>query len=153
MPCFKSNLTDILFFRRGPAHNEPLYTNQHKLYDLMDITMNDAPVKTVKLTQNIGQHYLTVYAAEFDPSPGYVVSYKWKDAMDRQHETPMPHYCLTNIPKVQNHFKRYIEDAKWDYLRSLKDEDQLAWMTISMAMSYANSKQVGFLQHFSQECN
>ncbi|KAL2020429.1 hypothetical protein VTK56DRAFT_8395 [Thermocarpiscus australiensis] len=140
MPCFKSTLADILLFRSGPASNEPLFTTRRTVYDLGDPSMPNAPVRSLKLTQHIGSHYLTVYASEFTPSPGDVISYKWKDVSGKDHELRMPTFCLTNIEKVCTHFRDYIDSAKWSYLKSLESEDELAWMTVSMAMEYAKSR-------------
>jgi hypothetical protein len=112
------------------------------VYKLGDLSKPDVPVRTLRLTQNIGSHHLTVYASEFVPTPNDVVSYKWRDRSSQLHELKMPHFCLTNMDKVHSHFKQYISVAKWSYLRSLETEDELAWMTVSTAMDYANRKPV-----------
>ncbi|KAK3688256.1 hypothetical protein B0T22DRAFT_376723 [Podospora appendiculata] len=139
MPCFKSTLQDIYFFRSGPAPNEPLFTPRPKPELLSDISKPEVPIKALKLKQGIGNHTLMVYACQFDPEPGDVVSYKWTDD-GGSHEMHMPHFCLTNIDKVTNHFRKYIKEAKDSYLGLLDGEDDLAWMTISMAMNYAATK-------------
>lgn len=97
---------------------------------------------TLKLTQNIGSHELTVYASEFIPTPADVVSYKWHDRSGGLHELRMPHFCLTNMQKIRTHFHQYIASAKWSYLRSLKSGDELASMTISAAIEYAKKRPV-----------
>jgi hypothetical protein len=112
------------------------------VYDLGDLSKPDVPVRTLKLTQNIGSHQLTVYASEFIPAPIDVVSYKWRDRLGVHHELKMPPFCLTNMDKIQTHFRQYIDLTKWSYLRSLKSEDELAWMTISAAMKYAETRPV-----------
>ncbi|KAL1840237.1 hypothetical protein VTJ49DRAFT_668 [Mycothermus thermophilus] len=141
MPCFKATLQDILFFRSGPARNEPFYTSRSTVYQLKDMTKPNAPVRTLRLTQQIGPHQLTVYASEFTPVPGDVVSYKWRDrATGAPRELKMPHFCLTNIDKIHSHFLQYIAQAKWSYLESLEKDDELAWMTVSMAMAYAKKR-------------
>ncbi|KAL2267134.1 hypothetical protein VTJ83DRAFT_4411 [Remersonia thermophila] len=141
MPCFKATLQDILFFRAGPARNEPFYTSRSTVYQLTDMTKPNAPVRTLQLTQLIGRHRLTVYASEFAPLPGDVVSYKWRDrATGEPRELKMPHFCLTNVAQIRLHFCQYIAQAKWSYLESLQTDDELAWMTVSMAMAYAKKK-------------
>jgi len=49
----------------------------------------------------------------------------------------MPLYCITNVEKIHRHICQYIDSAKWAYLASVKTDDELAWMTISAAMDYA----------------
>ncbi|KAK4169918.1 hypothetical protein QBC43DRAFT_306835 [Cladorrhinum sp. PSN259] len=140
MPCFRSTLMEILFFRDGPAANEPLFTKRDAIYHLADPSKPDVPVRTLKLTQNIGSHQLTVYASEFVPKPEDVTSYKWKDKSGRPHEIPMPYFCLTNIEKVHAHYLQYIKETRWAYLESLQHDDGLSWMTVSMAMAYAKKR-------------
>ncbi|KAK4033830.1 hypothetical protein C8A01DRAFT_19292 [Parachaetomium inaequale] len=124
-PCFKTTLADILFFRSGPAANEPFFTKRTMVYDLADLSKPDVPARMLKLTQHIGHHQLTVYASEFMPSPADVVSYKWHDRSGQSHELKMPHFCLTNMEKIHRHFRQYIDSAKWSYLTSLETEDEL----------------------------
>lgn len=112
------------------------------VYDLGDLSKPDVPVRTLKLTQNIGPHQLTVYASEFIPAAIDVVSYKWHDRSGAHHELKMPPFCLTNIDKIQTHFRQYIDLTKWSYLMPLKSEDELAWMTIATAMKYAETRPV-----------
>ena len=157
-------LADILFFRsgelsshshmlaissmspnnvQGPAPNEPFFTKRlGVLHDLGDLSKPDVPARMLKLTQRIGSHQLTVYASEFVPSPGDVVSYKWTDRSGELHELQMPLYCLTNVDKIHRHICQYITSAKWAYLASVKTDDELAWMTISAAMDYAQRNPV-----------
>ncbi|KAK3294535.1 uncharacterized protein B0H64DRAFT_400950 [Chaetomium fimeti] len=138
LPCFGTTLADILFFRSGPAPNEPFFTKRLAvLHDLGDLSKPDVSARMLKLTQRIGSHQLTVYASEFVPSPGDVVSYKWTDRSGKLHELNMPPYCLTNVEKIRRHICQYIASAKWAYLASVKTEDKLAWMTISVAMEFA----------------
>jgi hypothetical protein len=126
----------------GPAANEPFFTARRTVYDLGDLSKPDVPVRTLKLTQSIGPHQLTVYASEFIPAPIDVVSYKWRDRSGAHRELKMPPFCLTNIDKIQTHFRQYIDLTEWSYLTSLKSEDDLAWMTISTAMKYAKTRPV-----------
>ncbi|KAK4183081.1 hypothetical protein QBC35DRAFT_508751 [Podospora australis] len=139
MPCFRSTLVEVLFFRPGPSPNEPLFTRRNTVFSLEDLSAPNVPVKTLQLTQNIGSHRLTVYASEFDPHPEDVLTYKWKDSKGQTHIMEMPHFCLTNMDKVQAHFQQYIVSAKWSYLESLKRDDDFSWMTVSMAMEYAKN--------------
>lgn len=133
-------------FRKGPATNEPFFTERRTVYDLGDLSKPGVPVRTLELTQNFGSHHLTVYAAEFDPLPGDVTSYRWRDASGEPCATQMPNFCLTNIEKVHGHLRQYIESAKWSYFKALQTEkDELAWMTVSAAVRYAMRKRVGFL--------
>ena len=161
-PCFKATLEEILFFRsgesslliehsilsyktdgpKGPAKNEPFFTQRRSVYDLGDVSKPEVPVRTLRLTQHIGPHQLTVYASEFLPMDGDVVSYKWTDDAGTPCELKMPHFCLTNIEKIRAHLQQYIASAKWSYLRSLEQEDRLAWMTISAATDYAKANPV-----------
>lgn len=124
----------------GPAQNEPLYTNRRMVYSLGDISKNEALIKTVKLTQDIGDHCLTVYASEFEPVDGDVLSYHWEDPEGNAHVMDMPRYSLTAIDKVKNHISRYIETAKHSYLQSLKADGDLIWMTVSVAVHYAKAR-------------
>ncbi|KAM7182950.1 hypothetical protein V8F20_012786 [Naviculisporaceae sp. PSN 640] len=141
MPCFQSKLEELLFFRSGPAENEPLYTNRSTIYKLGEISKNEALIKSVKLTQSIpGAPYLTVYASEFEPLPGDVLSYHWKDPEGKTHVMDMPRYSLTAIDKVKNHFFCYIETAKHFYLKSLEAEGGLPWLTVRAAAKYAQSR-------------
>lgn len=129
---------------QGPAPNEPFFTKRLRvLHNLGDLSKPDVPARMLKLTQRIGSHQLTVYASEFVPSPGDVVSYKWTDRSGELHELQMPLYCLTNVDKIHRHICQYITSAKWAYLASVKDDDELAWMTISAAMDYAQRNPVG----------
>ncbi|KAK4152150.1 hypothetical protein C8A00DRAFT_44744 [Chaetomidium leptoderma] len=138
-PCFKATLADILFFRSRPAANEPFFTKRHTVFDLKDLSKPDVPVIMLKLTQHVGPHQLTVYASEFVPFPDDVVSYKWHDGSGTSHELKMPPFCLTNMERVQRHIRQYIGLAKWSYIRSLEKEDELAWMTVSMAAKHAQA--------------
>ncbi|KAK3985492.1 hypothetical protein QBC44DRAFT_335102 [Cladorrhinum sp. PSN332] len=140
MPCFRSTLLDILFFRNGPAANEPLFTKRGTVYHLEDPSKPDVPVRTLKLTQNIGSQQLTVYASEFVPKPEDVTSYRWKDPSGISHDLPMPPFCLTNIEKVHSHYLQYIQETKWTYLGSLQRDDELSWMTVRMGMAYAKKR-------------
>jgi hypothetical protein len=55
----------------------------------------------------------------------------------------MPHYCLTNLGKVMAHMKEYIKVAGQSYLlHLLREEDELVWMTVSMAVDFARTKPV-----------
>ncbi|KAK4251374.1 hypothetical protein C7999DRAFT_10852, partial [Corynascus novoguineensis] len=131
-PCFKTTLADILLFRSGPARNEPFFSERFgKSYDLADLSKPGVPPRELTLTQHIGCHKLTVYASEFVPSQGDVVSYKWRNS-GKLHELRMPDFCLTNMKEVYYHFRQYIDSAKWAYLESLETEDELAWMTDSL---------------------
>ena len=112
-----------------------------------DLSQPEVEVKTLKLTQQIGSPPLTVYASEFLPMPGDVVSYKWQDPSGNTHELKMPPFCLTNMDKVQTHIRQYISSTKWLYLKSLETEDELAWMTVCTAMRYAKSKPVCIDHH------
>ncbi|KAK3318158.1 hypothetical protein B0H66DRAFT_477050 [Apodospora peruviana] len=140
MPCFQSQLEDILFFRKGPAENEPLFTQRWTIFDLKDISKVEVPLKTLTLTQHIGHHRLTVYASEFEPQDGDVLSYKWTDREGNRKEMKMPHYSLTAIERVTMNFAHYINRAKYAYFDSVRDEDDLAWLTVSTAMKYAKSR-------------
>lgn len=105
------------------------------------------------MTQHVGSHTLVVYASEFIPEPGDVTSYKWKDKSGRRHELPMPNFCLTNFDQVFQHCCQYIASAKWSYLSSFKNEDELVWMTVSMAVQYAQRNKVsGTLASFLPVC-
>ena len=99
-------------------------------------------MRTLRLTQQIGSHELTVYASEFVPQPGDIVSYKWQDGSGGTQELEMPHYCLTNIEKVYSHFYTYISSAKWIYLEVLESEDDLTSMTFRTATWYAKARPV-----------
>ncbi|KAK3390097.1 hypothetical protein B0H63DRAFT_391292 [Podospora didyma] len=142
MPCSRSDIKDVSLFRKGPAPNEPLYTPRllHDLADLADLSARNVEVRTLHLTQKLGGHRLTVYASEFCPLPNDVVSYKWKDYQGNGQEMLMPNFCLTNITKVTDQFRDYITSAKRQYLDSLRSEDELAWMTVDMAVRYAKRK-------------
>ncbi|KAK0665620.1 hypothetical protein QBC41DRAFT_327580 [Cercophora samala] len=142
LPCFRSTLVDILFFRAGPAANEPLFTRRLVEFKLEDLSAPDVPVRTLKLSQRMGHHRLTVYASEFKPEPTDKLSYHWKDSAGNLHEMKMPPFTLTNLDKVYAHFRQYIDTAKESYLESLRDhqDDGLTWKTVSMAMEYARRK-------------
>lgn len=99
-------------------------------------------MRTLKLTQHIGSHQLTVYVSEFNPLPDDVTSYTWHDSTGQSHELNMPTFCLTNIPKIDAHLRQYVSAAKWSYLHSLQEDDELAWMTVSTAMGYAKANPV-----------
>ncbi|KAK4171558.1 hypothetical protein QBC36DRAFT_339723 [Triangularia setosa] len=142
MPCFRSTLVDILFFRAGPAANEPLFTRRLVEFKLEDLSAPDVPVRTLKLTQKVGHHRLTVYASEFKPEPTDKLSYHWKDSFGNPREMVMPPFTLTNLDKTHAHFRQYIDSAKWAYLESMKcqQDDDLTWMTVSVAIEYARRK-------------
>ena len=146
--CYHSlRLSCITNGHAGPAPNTPFFTNRRAVFDLGDLSQPEVEVKTLKLTQRIGTHQLTVYASKFLPMPGDVVSYKWQDPSGNTHELKMPPVCLTNMDKVQTHIRQYIASAKWLYLNSLEQEDELAWMTVSTAMSYAKANPVCIAHH------
>ncbi len=130
---------------QGPAENTPFFTNRRAVFDLGDLSQPEVYVRTLKLTQQIGTHELTIYASEFLPQPGDVVSYKWRDGAGDTKELEMPHFCLTNIEKVRINFKNYISSAKELYLKALESEDELAWMTVRAAQQYAKTKPVSTL--------
>ncbi|KAK0743961.1 hypothetical protein B0T18DRAFT_329101 [Schizothecium vesticola] len=139
-PCFRSILRDILFFREGPAANEPLFTVRFKELSIVDISNLNTPDRNLSLTQRIGNHVLTVYAAEFTPLPGDKVELHWKDTKGNRQTTKMPAFCLTNIPKVTAQIQQYIHLAKREYLESLKKDDPLVSRTVMMAMDYAKAR-------------
>ncbi|KAK4671865.1 hypothetical protein QC764_609410 [Podospora pseudoanserina] len=142
MPCFRSTLVDIMFFRAGPAANEPLFTRRLVEFKLEDLSAPDVPVRTLKLSQRMGHHRLTVYASEFKPEPTDKLSYYWKDSAGMIHEMKIPPFTLTNLDKVHAHFRQYIDAAKGSYLESLRgqQDDGLTWKTVSTAMEYARRK-------------
>ncbi|KAK0636571.1 hypothetical protein B0T17DRAFT_482151 [Bombardia bombarda] len=145
MPCFNSDLKNILFFRSRPASTEPFFTTRELLFALEEVSRLRVRIETLKLTQRIGDHKLIVYASEFDPLPGDVVSYKWTDAQGHHREMMMPHVSLTFIEKVAMHIRQYIDQAKRDYLKTylvgLRSQDNLARMTIIAAMDYAKTRE------------
>jgi hypothetical protein len=112
------------------------------VYNLDDPSERNAPVWTLELTQHLGSHRLTVYAANFIPSPGDVTFYRWKDASGKARIMKMPNFCLTNIKKVEGHILQYIETTGWESLKSVKEENDLAWMTVTTAVEYAKRKPV-----------
>lgn len=125
---------------QGPAPNEPFFTERLRdSTDLGDLSKPNVPARMLKLTQRIGFHQLTVYASEFVPSSGDVISYKWTDRTGELHELNMPLYCLTNLEKIHHHICQYIGSAKWAYLES---DDELVSMTISAGMEYAQRNPV-----------
>jgi hypothetical protein len=131
---------------QGPAPNEPFFTKRLRvLHDLGDLSKPNVPAKLLELTQRIGSHRLTVYASEFVPSPGDVVSYKWTDRSGELHELQMPFYCLTNVAKIHHQICEYITAAKLAYLASVKTDDELAWLTISAAMDYSQQNPVSHM--------
>jgi len=133
------------FLLPGPARNEPLFTPREAVYKLADPSKPDVPVRTLKLTQNIGGHCLIVYASEFNPQEGDVISYKWKDPRTGKMKVfPTPPFCLTNIDKVQQHLHQYILSATTSYVDTLKSDHELAKMTAKMAMAYAQTKRVSW---------
>ncbi|KAK3940279.1 hypothetical protein QBC46DRAFT_127697 [Diplogelasinospora grovesii] len=139
-PCSQSKIEEIIFFRKGPAENEPLFPGRKFVLDLIDVSKPDVPVRTLRLTQNLG-HELTVYVSEFAPEPSDVLSYKWINARGEEQVMEMPHYCLTNLDKVMAHMKQYIEVAGPSYLLNLlRQEDELVSMTVSKAMDFARTK-------------
>ncbi|KAK0721967.1 hypothetical protein B0T26DRAFT_643248 [Lasiosphaeria miniovina] len=142
MPCSQSAIKEVVFFRKGPAPNEPLFTSRRILFDLRDISKPNVAVKTLELTQKPGRHgpSLTVYASEFSPLPEDVISYKWKDTSGKAREMTMPLFCLTNLDKVTKQFRQYIEVANRSYMDALRTEDKLAWETFSMAMNHSEKK-------------
>lgn len=107
-----------------------------------DISNLNVPVRNLSLTQRIGNHVLTVYAAEFTPIPGDKVELHWKDTKGNRQKTKMPAFCLTNIPKVTAQIQQYIDLAKREYLESLKKDDPLVSRTVMMAMDYAKARPV-----------
>lgn len=109
---------------------------------ISDISDLNVPVRNLSLTQRIGNHVLTVYAAEFTPLPGDKVELHWKDTKGNRQKTKMPAFCLTNIPKVAAQIHQYIDLAKREYLESLKRDDPLVSRTVMMAMDYAKARPV-----------
>ncbi|KAK3352541.1 hypothetical protein B0T25DRAFT_456226 [Lasiosphaeria hispida] len=142
MPCFRETLKDILFFRAGPAANEPLFINRRfSTLSENDISKPNVGVQNIQLTQKIGNHRLTVYASEFTPLPDDKVSYIWKDQSGNKNELKMPPFCLTNIFKVKAQIQQYINEAKRTYLEKLTKDDPLVEITVKMALSYERKKQ------------
>ncbi|KAH6632114.1 hypothetical protein F5144DRAFT_490873 [Chaetomium tenue] len=139
-PCFKNTLAEILFFRSGPAPNEPFFTERLRdSTDLGDLSKPNVPARMLKLTQRIGSHQLTVYASEFVPSPGDVISYKWTDRTGELHELGMPLYCLTNLEKIHRHICQYIGSAKWAYLET---DDELKSLVADSLDLWAISRMI-----------
>lgn len=128
----------------GPATNEPLFTRRLVEFKLEDLSAPDVPVRTLKLSQRMGHHRMTVYASEFKPEPTDKLSYYWKDSAGMIHEMKIPPFTLTNLDKVHAHFRQYIDAAKGSYLESLRgqQDDGLTWKTVSTAMEYARRKPV-----------
>ncbi|EON96084.1 hypothetical protein UCRPA7_8443 [Phaeoacremonium minimum UCRPA7] len=136
MPCFQSDLRDSTFFRIiGPQ-----YTPRRAIYALEDPSEEGAQVKTITITQSVGGHDLTIYAAKFIPTPEDKVAYIWTDSDGNQQSMPMPHYCITCIPEITRNIMQYITRSKWSYIEMLKKSDPLAWKTLSMASQYARNK-------------
>lgn len=141
MPCFTSTLADMLFFRAGPAANEPLFIKRETVFKLADFSKPNVGVITLNLTQNIGSHHLVVYASQFEPMPGDKLSYTPTDRRTGQiHEISMPHFCLTNYKEVHGNILEYINLSKKAYLYSLKMDGGLAWEILSMAMKFSETK-------------
>ncbi|KAK1783101.1 hypothetical protein QBC45DRAFT_154220 [Copromyces sp. CBS 386.78] len=142
MPCFTSTLADMLFFRAGPAVNEPLFITRETVFQLANFSKPDVGVITLKLTQKIGNHHLVVYASQFEPLPGDKLSYTLIDKGTRQkkYEIPMPHFCLTNYEQVHGNILEYINLSKKAYLHTLEDIGGLTWEVVSMAMKYAETR-------------
>ncbi|KAK0714704.1 hypothetical protein B0H67DRAFT_578859 [Lasiosphaeris hirsuta] len=145
MPCFRETLKDILFFRAGPAANEPLFNLRFSTLAETDISKPNVDVQSIQLTQKIGNHRLTVYASEFTPLPHDKVSYTWMDKEGNTNELKMPPFCLTNMFKVKAQILQYIYEAKRTYLKRLtKDDplvDPLVKITVAMALNYEKKKQ------------
>ncbi|KAK0627475.1 hypothetical protein B0T14DRAFT_136514 [Immersiella caudata] len=141
LPCFKSILKEVMFFRDGPAANEPFFTERFKRLTIEDISKPNVPVRNLQLTQRVG-HKLMIYASEFVPLPGDKVSLAWKDARGNQREMRMPPFCLTNMQKVTAQVCQYIYVAKQSYLQShaLSSGDELERKTVKVAMEYAKAK-------------
>ncbi|KAL0471666.1 hypothetical protein QR685DRAFT_471472 [Neurospora intermedia] len=141
MPCFTSTLADMLFFRAGPAVNEPLFIKRETVFRLTDFSKPNVGVIKLELTQNIGKHHLVVYASQFDPLPGDKLSYTPTDRRTgRKHNIPMPHFCLTNYDEVHFNMTKYFHSSKQDYLHMLKGNGGLTWDIVSMAIEYAETK-------------
>ncbi|KAK0645707.1 hypothetical protein B0T16DRAFT_457705 [Cercophora newfieldiana] len=141
MPCFKSVLKEVMFFRDGPAANEPFFTERFKRLTIEDISKPNVPVRNLQLTQGVG-HKLMIYASEFVPLPGDKVSLTWKDPRGNEREMRMPPFCLTNMQKVTAQVRQYIYVAKQSYLESyaMSSNDELVANTVRMAMEYAKIK-------------
>ncbi|KAK4449885.1 hypothetical protein QBC34DRAFT_298388 [Podospora aff. communis PSN243] len=141
MPCFKSILKEVMFFRDGPAANEPFFTERFKRLTIEDISKPNVPVRNLQLTQHVG-HKLMIYASEFVPLPGDKVSLTWKDESGNQREMKMPPFCLTNMQKVTAQVRQYIYLAKQSYLElyARSSDDELVTKTVRVAISYAKAK-------------
>ena len=117
-----------------------------------DISKPNVPVRTLTLTQGIGNHQLIVYASEFVPLPNDKTSLKWRNAQGVIQELKLPPYCLTNIPKVTAQIRQYIRVAKQSYLDMLNVEDDLVSATVVMATDYARTRPVSSSSPLTPPC-
>jgi len=140
-----SPITDIFPSMLVPAEHELFLPQRPGLKDLKEISKMESPITSINLTQHAGGHTLRVYASEFDPLPGDVISYKWRDKQGVDKAMEMPYLCLAAIEKVRNHLGRYFESTRNHFLESLFAQDPLIAMTAAAAMEYTGKKSVSFL--------
>jgi hypothetical protein len=112
------------------------------VYDLEDFSRPRTQIRTLSITQHVGEHELTVYATEFVPLPVDRLSYNWTDDKGQKQSMYMPCFCLTQIPKVTINIFQYITKARSHYIELLKESDPLARDTIFAAMQLAQKRVV-----------
>jgi hypothetical protein len=162
MPCFQSKVSECTYFRIResfrlslPNHNAnffkvpvgPFATRRQAVFDLADASKHNSIKRRLQITQHVGGHELTVYAAEFLSEPGDKLSYNWIDSEGQHRSMPMPHFCLTELQTITLNIMQYISRTRTFYFELIRDTDELAWKTFSRALEFAKDKGVSrFIQ-------
>ncbi|KAI4859047.1 hypothetical protein F4820DRAFT_467432 [Hypoxylon rubiginosum] len=143
-PCFLSRVSEAIFFRKGPSFQSPLYFERPSVYDLSDIaqetgvaSQSSRELRTLELTQIAGAR-IEVRVTKFEQRPGDKVNRKVFNEDGDEYVLEMPHYCLTDLEKIQHNLKTYISNERGRYLDLLKEEGGITALTADTAIEYAS---------------
>lgn len=79
---------------------------------------------------------------KFEQRPGDKVNRKVFNEDGDEYVLEMPHYCLTDLEKIQHNLKTYISNERGRYLDLLKEEGGITALTADTAIEYASKHPV-----------
>ena len=140
MPCFQSRITEALFFRSRPLQDSPLDQKRRAVYDLSDFSTRERATRTLKLVQEDME--VEVYVAEFEATAQDRTAYEYKTSSGGKNRLEMPHYCLTDIPKVTSNLRSYAKQSRDTYLAELAGSHSIIALTLKAAIAHGNFRKV-----------
>jgi len=147
-------LSDIRFFRYGPAAGHPFETtriNPKTIFSLPDLFV--ASNTTIRLSQGLATE-MTVSVSAFVPIEGDKTNHVWFRG-DAKQVLPMPNYCLSSLGTSSDNMHtllKFIKSSRDEYLEmiiNLSGYDTSGQFTREMlrqAIEYSNSTKTSLLK-------